>query len=114
LKIQQRVWAASGGQCGKYLAAARDPPHGRPTTRPGTTLRNSITIRKASDEAEAEPGLFEVDTVTHCGPALKRELARTVNLTDVLTGWMSAIATRKNARTHSSPPWTPPSKRSPA
>lgn len=105
------VWAANGGQCGKYLAAsmliqldalerhgelgpevagksdpegryntavraellamsaasidrylkpakAKDAIRGKTTTKPSPLLRNSITIRKATDEVEAEPGFF--------------------------------------------------------
>jgi hypothetical protein len=145
LKVLQRVWAASGGQCGRYLAAAmprllanmeahahlvegrdRYSPQvraellamspatidrylaptkanglkGRSATRPGSMLRNSITIRKAGDEVEAEPGFFEVDTVAHCGPTLKGEFARTVNMTDVHTGWVFTWAIRNNAHVH--------------
>jgi IS30 family transposase len=146
LKVLQRVWAASGGMCGKHLAAAmltllanleahghlvagqdrysqqvraelttmsaatidrylapvkaRDPLRGKAATRPGAMLRNSITIRKASDEAEAEPGFFEIDTVAHCGPTLKGEFARTVNMTDLVTGWVFTITIRNNARVH--------------
>ena len=55
------------------------------TTKPGTLLRTSITIRKAGDEVEADPGFLEADTVAHCGPTLKGEFARTVNLTDMIT-----------------------------
>ncbi|MDO5495170.1 MAG: integrase, partial [bacterium] len=119
-KVLQRVWAASGGQCGKYLAVsmrlhldlleragklvigqgrysdavrtellamspasidrylkgarATDPlTKGISTTTPSPLLRNSITIRKAGDETEDEPGFFEGDTVAHCGPTLKGE-----------------------------------------
>jgi hypothetical protein len=107
------MWAASGGQCGKYLAAsmrtqldalerhgellfgtdryseavraellamsnatidrylapakATDQIRGAATTKPSPLLRSSITIRRAGDEVEAEPGFFEVDTVAHCG-----------------------------------------------
>jgi hypothetical protein len=145
LKVLQRLWASSGGQCGKYLAAAMPAllanmeAHGhlvfgedrysapvkaellamspatidrylapvkasgikgQSATRPGSMLRNSITIRKAGDEVEAEPGFFEVDTVAHCGPTLKGEFARTVNMTDVLTGWVFTWAVRNNARVH--------------
>jgi hypothetical protein len=84
----------------RYLAPAkaRDPLRGKSTTRPGTMLRNSITVRKASDETEDEPGFFEVDTVAHCGPTLKGEFARSVNFTDVRTGWVFTIAIRNNAR----------------
>src|SRR5664280_2872650 len=131
LRVLQRVWAASGGLCGKYLAAsmatqldglerhgelafgvdrysaavragllsmsaasidrflkpakATDQVRGVATTKPSPLLRSSIKVRRAGDEVEAEPGFFEGDTVAHCGPTLKGEFARTVNLTDVHT-----------------------------
>ena len=150
MRVLQRVWAASGGQCGKYLAAsmaiqldglerhgelvddhdryspafraellsmspasidrylkpakARDQIRGVATTRPSPLLRSSIKIRKAGDEVEAEPGFFEGDTVAntvaHCGPTLKGEFARTLNLTCVHTGWTFTRAVRNNANAH--------------
>jgi hypothetical protein len=146
LKVLQRVWAASGGQCGKYLVAsmalqldglerhgelvfgrdryspevraellamsaasidrylktakATDQISGVSTTKPSSLLRNSIKVRRAGDEVEAEPGFFEGDTVAHCGPTLKGEFARTVNLTDVHTGWVFTRTMRNNAHTH--------------
>lgn len=143
--VLRRVWAASGGQCGKYLAASMelqldglerhgelqfgtdryspqvraellgmspatidrylrpskaDSVRGVSTTKASPLLRSSITIRKAGDEAEAEPGFFEGDTVAHCGPTLKGEFARTVNLTDVHTGWVFTVSVRNNANVH--------------
>lgn len=146
LKVLQQVWAASGGQCGKYLAAsmrlqldglqrhaelafgrdryspavrgellemsaatidrylapakAKDQISGVSTTKPSPLLRNSIKVRKAGDEVEDEPGFFEGDTVAHCGPTLKGEFARTVNLTDVHIGWVFTRSVRNNANTH--------------
>jgi hypothetical protein len=145
LKVLQKVWAASGGQCGKYLATsmglqldlleahgeltatdrydrqvraellamspatidrylapvkARDALSGVSTTTPGSLLRTAITVRRAGDEVEAEPGFFEGDTVAHCGPTLKGEFARTLNLTDVHTGWTYTRTIRNNAHTH--------------
>ncbi len=140
------MWAASGGQCGKYLAAsmvlqldglerhgelefgrdrygskvreellamsaasidrylktakAKDQISGVSTTKPSPLLRNSIKVRKAGDEVEAEPGFFEGDTVAHCGPTLKGEFARTLNLTDVHIGWVFTRTVRNNAHTH--------------
>lgn len=131
LKVLQKVWAASGGQCGTYLAAlmrlqldglqrhgelvdgqdryspsvrdellsmsaasmdrylapakAKDRIKGV-STKKSVLLRNSIRVRKAGDEVEAEPGFFEGDTVAHCGPTLKGEFARTLNLADVHIG----------------------------
>jgi hypothetical protein len=131
LKVLQKVWAGSGGQCGKYLAAsmrvqldalerhgelvfgrdrysravraellamsaasidrylapanAKDQIKGKTTTKPSPLLRSSVKIRKATDEIESAPGFFEGDTVAHCGPTLKGEFARTLNLTCVHT-----------------------------
>ena len=146
VKVLQRVWAASGGQCGKYLAAsmriqldglerhgelvdgvdrygpavrgellamsaasidrylrpakATDQIRGVSTTKPSPLLRSSIKVRKAGDEVEAEPGFFEGDTVAHCGPTLKGEFARTLNLTDVHIGWVFTRTVRNNANVH--------------
>jgi hypothetical protein len=146
LKVLQKVWVASGGQCGKYLAAsmqvqldglqrhgelvegidrysptvraellamspasidrylapvkAKGQLCGKSTTKPSPLLRSSIKVRKAGDEVEAEPGFFEGDTVAHCGPTLKGEFARTVNLTDVHIGWVFTRTVRNNAHTH--------------
>ena len=146
LKVLQKVWAASGGQCGKYLAAsmalqldglqrhgelvfggdryshtvreellamsaasidrylktakAKDQIAGVSMTKPSPLLRNSIKVRRAGDEVEAEPGFFEGDTVAHCGPTLKGEFARTLNLTDVHAGWVFTRSIRNNACAH--------------
>ncbi|TVS74522.1 transposase family protein [Mycobacterium helveticum] len=146
LKVLQKVWAASGGQCGRYLVAsmalqlaalerhgelvdgqdrygpavraellamssatidrylraakARDQVKGKSTTKPSPLLRSSIKIRKATDEVEAAPGFFEGDTVAHCGPTLKGEFARTLNLTDMHVGWVFTRTVRNNAHAH--------------
>jgi len=146
LKVLQVVWVASGGQCGRYLAAsmsvqlaglerhgelvfgvdryspavreellamssasidrylrgtkATDQIRGVSTTKPSPLLRSSIKIRKAGDEVEAEPGFCEGDTVAHCGPTLRGEFARTLNLTDVHTGWVFTRTVRNNAHVH--------------
>jgi hypothetical protein len=146
LKVLQKVWAASGGQCGRYLAAsmavqlaalerhgelvcgrdryspevraellamssatidrylrpakACDQIKGKSTTKASPLLRSSVKIRKATDEVEKSPGFFEGDTVAHCGPTLKGEFGRTLNLTDVHLGWVFTRTVRNNAHTH--------------
>lgn len=146
LKVLQKVWAASGGQCGRYLAASMalqldalerhgelvegqdryslavraellamssatidrylrpaksaDQIKGKSATKASPLLRSSITIRKATDEVEASPGFFEGDTVAHCGPTLKGEFARTLNLTDMRIGWVFTRTVRNNAHAH--------------
>jgi transposase InsO family protein len=72
-------------------------PKGLSATTSGPLLRSSITVRKAGDEHEQEPGFVEVDLVAHCGPALVGEFAWTLTATDVFTGWTENIAIRNKA-----------------
>ena len=83
----------------RYLKAARDKMRikGISTTKPSPLLRNSITIRTCSDEAPKVPGVIEADTVAHCGPTLIGEFARTLTMTDVVTGWTENCSIRNNA-----------------
>lgn len=102
LEVRAELQAMSAATIDRYLAPARakDPIRGKTATKPGSILRQSITIRKAGDEVESEPGFFEVDTVAHCGPTLKGEFARSVNFTDIHTGWVFTHAIRNNAHVH--------------
>jgi hypothetical protein len=70
---------------------------GRSTTKAGDLLKNSIKVRRASDEMENEPGFIEGDTVAHCGHTLKGEFIRTLTLTDVYNSWTENIAIRNNS-----------------
>ena len=100
--VRAEVLSMSAATVDRYLnpERARLRLKGISTTKPGTLLRNSIKIRKAGDECEAEPGFMEVDTVAHCGPTLKGEFARTLTMTDVFTGWIHLEAMRNNAHVH--------------
>lgn len=100
--VRAELLAMSAATIDRYLGPARqkDPIRGKSATKPGSLLRNSISIRKAGDEVETEPGFFEVDTVAHCGPSLKGEFVRSVNFTDVHTGWVFTQAVRNNAAVH--------------
>jgi hypothetical protein len=98
-KALQKVRAAS---IDGYLrpAKAATQIRGVTATRPSPLLRTSIAIRRAGDEVEAEPGFFEGNAEAHCGPVLKGEFARTLNLTDVHAGWVFTCPMRNNAPTH--------------
>jgi len=100
--VLAELLAMSAATIDRYLKPVRDkdPLRGKTATKPDTLLRNSITIRKAGDEVDDEPGFFEVDTVAHCGPTLKGEFVRSVNFTDMRTGWTYTTAIRNNAATH--------------
>jgi hypothetical protein len=83
----------------RYLAPARGRMRlrGVSTTKPSPLLRNSIQIRTCADEAPDTPGVIEADTVAHCGPTLVGEFARTLTMTDMLTGWTENCSVRNNA-----------------
>jgi hypothetical protein len=100
--VRAELLAMSPATIDRYLASARakDPLRGKAATKPSPLLRNSIKVRKAGDEVEDSAGFFEGDTVAHCGPTLKGEFARTVNLTDMRTGWVFTRAMRNNAHVH--------------
>jgi hypothetical protein len=100
--VRQELLAMSAATIDRYLKTvkAKDQISGVSATKPSPLLRNSIKVRRAGDEVEAEPGFFEGDTVAHCGPTLKGEFARTLNLTDVHTGWVFTRSIRNNAHTH--------------
>jgi hypothetical protein len=67
------------------------------TTTPSALLRNSISIRTCAEEAPDAPGVIEADTVAHCGPTLIGEFARTLTMTELVTGWTENHSIRNNA-----------------
>lgn len=91
--------AMSAATVDRYLKPARDRMaiKGISTTKPSPLLRNSIRIRTCADETPDAPGVIEADTVAHCGPTLIGEFARTLTMTDVVTGWTENCSIRNNA-----------------
>lgn len=43
------------------------------------------------------PGVIEADTVAHCGPTFQGEFARSLTMTDLVTGWTENASIRNNA-----------------
>jgi hypothetical protein len=95
----EQLKAMSPATVDRYLRPARERMRikGISTTKPSPLLRNSITIRTCTDEAPELPGVVEADTVAHCGPTLIGEFARTLTMTDLVTGWTENCSTRNNA-----------------
>ncbi|MGZ1492641.1 hypothetical protein [Brevibacterium sediminis] len=85
--VRKELLTKSPATIHRYLrpVRAKDAINGVSTTKPGALLRSAITIRRAGDDVEDEPGFFEGDTVAHCGPVESGEFARTRNLTGLLT-----------------------------
>jgi hypothetical protein len=91
--------AMSAATVDRYLKPARDRMRikGISTTKLSPLLGNSISIRTCADETPDRPGLIEADTVAHCGPTLIGEFARTLTMTDIVTGWTENCSIRNNA-----------------
>ena len=91
--------AMSAATVDRYLKPARDKMRikGISTTNTSRLLRNSISIRTCADEAPEASGVIEADTVAHCGPTLIGEFARTLTMTDLVTGWTENTSIRNNA-----------------
>lgn len=91
--------AMSAATIDRYLAPARRRMQlrGISTTKPSPLLRNSISLSKAGDALPTIPGVIEADTVAHCGPTLQGEFARTLTMTDLVTGWTENQSIRNNA-----------------
>ena len=66
-------------------------PLGISTTKPGTTLRSQIAIRKGRWE-ETEPGSTEVDTVAHCGAVNQGQYIHSYDFVDIATSWSEQCA----------------------
>ena len=100
--VREELLAMSPATIDRYLKPIKDAGKlkGVSTTKPSPLLRSAIRVRKAGDEVEAVPGFFEGDTIAHCGPTLKGEFARTLNLTDVNTGWTITTSIRNNSSRH--------------
>ncbi len=83
----------------RYLASARRGMQlrGIAATKPSPLLRNSIGLSKVGDEPATVPGVIEADTVAHCGPTFAGEFARTLTMTDLVTGWTENASIRNNA-----------------
>lgn len=76
-------------------------PRGMSLTRPaGEHLRNSVQIRKCTDEIARLPGLAEADTVAHCGPSARGEFARTLTMADYATNRAADVTARNNAKSN--------------
>jgi hypothetical protein len=61
--------------------------HPLSTTKPGTLLKNAITVRTFSEWDDKRPGYLEADLVAHCGESSEGFYLTTLSTVDVATGW---------------------------
>lgn len=66
--------------------------HGISTTKPGSLLKQAITIRTFTPWNEEQPGFLEIDLVAHCGMTTEGSYLNTLTATDIATGWTECLA----------------------
>jgi hypothetical protein len=72
---------------------------GTGSTKPGTLLKQQISVRTFWHWEDKKPGFCEIDTVSHDGGFAQGDYAFTLSLTDVATCWSEFRALRNKART---------------
>jgi hypothetical protein len=71
---------------------------GKSHTKPGSLLRDQITVRTWADWDSTVPGFVEIDLVGHEGGISSWEFCFTLTVTDIATGWTINRAVRNKAR----------------
>jgi hypothetical protein len=92
-EVEERLLSISPSTIDRYLRAKkrqfRRRLYGR--TKPGTLLRHKIPVKTDCWDVE-RPGFMEADLVSHCGGATQGEFIYSLNLTDILSGWVETQA----------------------
>ena len=77
---------------------AKLDPRGRSHTKPGTLLKDSISMRTWAEWNDARPGFVEIDLVGHEGGNSRGEFCFTLDITDIATGWTETRSVRNKAQ----------------
>jgi len=85
-----RISSASIDRCLRPVRLQR--PHGLSTTKPGSLLKNLISVRTFTEWDEERPGFLEIDLVAHCGNTTEGQYLNTLTCTDLATGWTDVTA----------------------
>lgn len=92
-EAKEGLLAASASTLDRLLKPVRvEHPKGLGGTKPGTLLKNQISIRCEHWDV-TQPGFVEADTVTHCGNSLAGDFVWSLTMTDIPTGWTECRAT---------------------
>lgn len=72
--------------------------HGLSTTKPGSLLKQAISVQTFTDWNEQQPGLVEIDLVAHCGETAEGQYLNTLTCTDLCTGWTEPVALQRHTQ----------------
>jgi hypothetical protein len=89
-EVESQLTKLSPATIDRLLEPARRVGGRKPisTTRPGSILKSSISIRTFADWQENQPGFLEIDTVAHCGESTEGFYLNTLCGVDVASGWI--------------------------
>lgn len=89
--VRQRVLTISAATIDRRLASVRGATPGRKKRRAKTKSSQEIPVRTFADYGDAQPGLLEIDLVSHGGTSLQGVFLWSLVATDVCSGWTEAI-----------------------
>lgn len=89
--VRLRVLAVSAATIDRLLAPVRGTTSGRKRRRAKNSSGKQIPVRTFADYGEAEPGLLEIDFVSHGGSSVQGAFLWSLVATDVCSGWTEAI-----------------------
>lgn len=92
-ELEQQLLTISSAQIDRKLKARKTALRKRiyGSTKPGSLLKQHIPIKTDSWNIHL-PGFMEVDLVSHSGSSAEGLFAYTLNMTDILTGWVERRA----------------------
>jgi len=88
---QELLLSLSASTIDRLLASEREAMalKARYGPKPGGLVSSQIPVRTFADWDVTEPGWCELDLVAHCGDSTRGEFLYTLNITDILTGWVT-------------------------
>src|SRR5262249_23843794 len=90
--VRQRVLAVSAATIDRLLAAVRGATPGRKKRRAKNSSSKEIPVRTFADYGDAQPGLLEIDFVSHGGTSMQGVFLWSLVATEVCSGWTEAVA----------------------
>jgi hypothetical protein len=92
-EVKQLLLQMSRASIDRCLKPARfEHRRGLSTTKPGSLLKQAISVRTFTPWDEERPGFEEIDLVAHCGESTAGQYLNTLTVTDLATGWTECLA----------------------
>lgn len=100
--VRNELLSMSPASIDRYLASARHNHQlACESSIARTPLQNaSFAMLRSSSNFAPEPGLFDCETIEHCGTTRSDDCINTLHLTCVHTGWVFTHSIERNSRAH--------------